>query len=68
MFGSARAAGGAISVTHDAAAAAQGADVLYTDVWTSMGQESETEKRRRDFAAYQINAELLRAAKRRTRS
>jgi len=58
----ARAAGGRVTITHDAAAAAQGADVLYTDVWTSMGQEREAEKRRRDFAAYQINADLLQGA------
>ncbi|MGD0950501.1 MAG: ornithine carbamoyltransferase [Candidatus Binatia bacterium] len=58
----ARAAGGRVTITHDAAAAAQGADVLYTDVWTSMGQEREAEKRRRDFAAYQINADLLQRA------
>jgi ornithine carbamoyltransferase len=63
-FGAARAAGAKVQVTHDPRAAAAGADVLYTDVWTSMGQEGETEKRRRDFAAYQINAQLLRAAKR----
>ena len=60
----ARAAGGHITVTNDAAAAATGAEVLYTDVWTSMGQEHEADKRRRDFAAYQINAELLRRAAR----
>jgi ornithine carbamoyltransferase len=58
----ARAAGGRITAVHDAAAAAEGAEVLYTDVWTSMGQEHEAEKRRRDFAAYQINADLLRRA------
>lgn len=58
----ARAAGGRITVTHDAAAAADGAEVLYTDVWTSMGQEQEADKRRRDFAAYQINGALLRRA------
>ncbi len=35
------------------------ADVIYTDVWTSMGQEGESEKRHRDFAGYQINAQLI---------
>lgn len=40
-------------------AAAEGADVVYTDVWTSMGQEAEAERRRKDFAGYQVNAELL---------
>jgi ornithine carbamoyltransferase len=58
----ARTAGARVSVTADATAAARAADVLYTDVWTSMGQEHETEKRRRDFAAYQINGQLLRHA------
>jgi ornithine carbamoyltransferase len=38
------------------------ADVIYTDVWTSMGQEDEAETRRREFANYQVNAELLKAA------
>jgi len=36
-----------------------GADVLYTDVWTSMGQEAETEQRHRDFAGFQLDARLL---------
>lgn len=62
-FGAARTAGAKVSVTHDAAAAARDADVLYTDVWTSMGQESEAEQRRHDFAAYQINGPLLRRAR-----
>ncbi len=57
-------AGARVTVTPDAAAAAQGADVLYTDVWTSMGQENEAARRRRDFVAYQINAALLGRAKR----
>jgi ornithine carbamoyltransferase len=39
--------------------AVRGADVIYTDTWTSMGQEAETEKRRRVFPPYQVNAQLL---------
>ena len=64
ILGAARDAGAQVEVTRDAVAAAQGADVLYTDVWTSMGQEDEAEQRRRDFAGYQINRELLRHARR----
>jgi ornithine carbamoyltransferase len=63
-FGAAQAAGAQVSVSHDAAAAARDADVLYTDVWTSMGQEDETQQRRHDFASYQINSALLRRARR----
>lgn len=51
--------GGAPEVVHDPAAAAKAADVLYTDVWTSMGQEAERETRLRKFAKFQINDELL---------
>jgi ornithine carbamoyltransferase len=40
-------------------AAVEGADVVYTDVWTSMGQEAEAKKRRVAFAGYQVTAELL---------
>ena len=54
---------GHITITHDLAAAATGADVLYTDVWTSMGQEAEAEARRRVFAPYQINDRLIALAK-----
>lgn len=43
-------------------AAAEGADVLYTDVWASMGQEQEAEQRKKIFAGYQINDEVLAAA------
>jgi len=43
--------------------AVTGADVVYTDVWTSMGQEAEAEKRRQVFAGYQINSQLLSLAK-----
>ena len=42
--------------------AAKGADVLFTDVWTSMGEEAETEKRKIAFAGYQINDEIIAAA------
>jgi ornithine carbamoyltransferase len=54
-----RSSGGSIRVSPDLENAARGADVLYTDVWTSMGQEAETELRRRVFAPYQINPRLL---------
>jgi len=50
-----------VSVTADPAEAAEGADVINTDVWLSMGQEDQKEKER-EFAGFQVNAELLRAA------
>ena len=54
--------GATISFEEDPAKAAKGADVLYTDVWASMGQEGEAEKRKKAFAGYQINEELMAAA------
>lgn len=51
-----------ITLTEDIFEAAQDADILYTDVWTSMGQEEETEYRKKVFAGYQINQELISAA------
>lgn len=50
---------GSISVTNDPVAAARHADVIYTDVWTSMGQENEKEHRAHVFAPYQVNAKLF---------
>ncbi len=48
-----------LEVTHDLMAGTAGADVLYTDVWTSMGQEAEAEQRRRVFAPYQLNQTVV---------
>jgi ornithine carbamoyltransferase len=55
----ARAAGGEPVLVRDPREAARGANVLYTDVWTSMGQEAERDRRRRDLAGHRIDAELL---------
>jgi ornithine carbamoyltransferase len=55
----ARQAGGSIELVDDPRAAVNGADVLYTDVWTSMGQEDERERRLNDFAGYGIDADLV---------
>lgn len=52
-----------VEIVRDPALAVGNADVIYTDVWTSMGQEAESEKRRKDFAGYQVNAALLAKAK-----
>jgi len=52
-------AGPRVTVTHDARAAMRGADVVYTDVWTSMGQEAEAEARRKAFRPYQVNEQLV---------
>jgi ornithine carbamoyltransferase len=55
--------GGSIMTTSEPEEAADGADVIYTDVWTSMGQEAETEARRVAFARFQIDRRLLDLAK-----
>ena len=51
--------GGAVEVTSDPEAASDGADVLYTDVWASMGQETESDERALVFPAYQLNQKLV---------
>ena len=55
-----------ISVSHDPFEAVKNADVIYTDVWASMGQKEEAEKRRRDFSGFQVNADLMAATNKKT--
>ncbi len=55
--------GGEIIVTHDPAEALGGADIAYTDVWASMGQEDEAETRKKVFAPYQLDQAALERAK-----
>ncbi len=52
-----------IEVSHNPAEAVKDADVIYTDVWASMGQESEQQERLQAFLGYQVNAELVSGAK-----
>jgi ornithine carbamoyltransferase len=54
--------GGSVELTHDPAAAAKGADVLYTDVWASMGQELEHGERALIFKPYQLSTDIVAAA------
>jgi ornithine carbamoyltransferase len=58
----ARNLGGTIEITGDAYEAVRGADVVYTDVWTSMGQEEESQLRLRAFAGWTVDAALMKAA------
>lgn len=55
--------GSTITITNDPVEAVKDADVVYTDVWTSMGQEEEAAQRLKDFRGYQINDELVAHAK-----
>jgi len=55
-------AGASVTITIDPEEAARGADILYTDVWVSMGKEEETEFRAAQFAPYQINDRVVSAA------
>jgi ornithine carbamoyltransferase len=59
-----RDAGGQIELVGSAAAAARDADLVVTDTWTSMGQEAETARRVKAFAAYQVDAALMATARR----
>ena len=61
--GYAAGSGADIFCTEEPRLAVSGADVVYTDVWTSMGQEIEAEERRRIFTGYQVNVELLSLAR-----
>ena len=63
LLAAAQTAGGDIRVSHTLQDAVDGADVVYTDVWTSMGQEDESAARQQAFAPYQLNAEVLALAK-----
>ncbi len=56
-------AGGRVSVTDDVAAAAKGADVLYTDIWVSMGKEAEEARREAELGPYWINESVVKLAK-----
>src|SRR5215471_3110986 len=58
----ARSTGAIIDITHNAQKAVTGANAIYTDVWTSMGQEDEAAERAAIFAPYQVNAELFQHA------
>lgn len=55
--------GSQLKITRDPMEAAEGADIVYTDVWASMGQELEKVERERSFARYQVNSELMSVAK-----
>ncbi|MFN0118655.1 MAG: ornithine carbamoyltransferase [Elusimicrobiota bacterium] len=54
---------GSVQITQDPKDAVKGADAVYTDVWTSMGQEAEVQRRKQIFSPYQINQKLLKLAK-----
>jgi ornithine carbamoyltransferase len=58
-----RKSGSDVIVTNDPNEAAKGADIIYTDVWASMGKEKEREERLKTFKPYQINTQLVKLAK-----
>ena len=63
VLAEARAAGKSqITVAHDVREVVEGVDIVYTDVWASMGQEDQLEQRKKDFADFQVNGALMKAA------
>ena len=52
-----------LSITNDPTSAASGADVLYTDVWSSMGEENQKEEKEKDFDGFTLDRRLLNKAK-----
>jgi len=63
ILAKAKGAGARVSVTRSVEAAVSGADAIYTDVWTSMGQENEARERLRAFIGYQVNRRVVALAK-----
>ncbi|MEK6527840.1 MAG: ornithine carbamoyltransferase [Nitrospirota bacterium] len=63
VYGKARSEGAKVSISNDPEKAVKGADVLYTDVWISMGQEKERGKKKKAFKNFQVNKKLLSIAK-----
>jgi ornithine carbamoyltransferase len=61
-IGLADAHGGSITVMHDPRSAVVDADAVYTDVWVSMGEDAERDRRVKDLEAYQVNEALMREA------
>jgi ornithine carbamoyltransferase len=59
----AKLSGGSVTLLREPEAAAEGADVIYTDTWTSMGQEEEAKNREKVFPPYQVNQKLVKLAK-----
>jgi ornithine carbamoyltransferase len=63
VFNKAKGMGGKIELCDDPYKAAEDADIIYTDVWVSMGDDSEKEKRERDFKRFQVNEKVVSCAK-----
>ena len=55
-----------VEISHDPILAVKDSDIIYTDVWASMGQKEEAEKRRQDFSGFQVNSKLINATGKKT--